>query len=343
MTNRPLLELLKGHTPSRLPCWFMRQAGRYLPEYREMRGRAKSFLDFCYTPAMASEATLQPIRRFGMDGAIIFSDILVIPDALGVDVRFETGTGPVLKPIQTLSQLEGLVANPDKLLPVYEALRLTRKALPDETTLIGFAGAPWTLACYIIEGQGSRDFQKVRSAGVRDKIFFERLLGMLTKEVARHAIEQIKAGADCIQLFDSWSGVLSEAQFEQWVIRPTSEIVATIKAAYPEVPVIGFPRMAGSKFADYAKHTGVNAISFDSSVSLGWARDNLQPHITLQGNLDPIVLADDKDAMLAQAKHIIATLGDKAFIFNLGHGVLPHTPVENMQALCQLVKEHRFG
>lgn len=346
--SKPLLAMLKKESHARAPFWFMRQAGRYLPEYRELRGKAKHFLDFCYTPSMASEATLQPIRRFGMDGAIIFSDILVIPDALGMKVWFEEGKGPLLMPVQTRSELGALTPQPDKLLPVYEALKLTKAALPDETTLIGFCGAPWTLACYMIEGKGSRDFQKVRSLGVKDPAFFSRLLEMLVDAVSSHAIAQIKAGAEVIQIFDSWSGVLSEQQFASWVIAPTKRIVSRIKKACPDVPVIGFPRQAGTKFLQYALETGVDAVSVDASVDLQWVAKNLMPICVVQGNLDPIVLADDKAAMLAQAEEIVSAWGKKSFanphfVFNLGHGILPHTPPDNMLALCQFLRNRDFG
>ena len=321
-----------------VPVWFMRQAGRYLPEYKELRRNAKDFLNFCYTPAMASEATLQPVRRFGMSGAIVFSDILVVPDALGVDVRFEEGEGPVLAPVQDEKKLDGLRADPPKLLPVYEALRMTKSALPSETALIGFAGAPWTLACYVVQGKADRDFQQVRSIAMARRRFFERLIGVLTKAVAEHAIKQIEAGAEVIQLFDSWSGILSEQEFSDWVIAPTKKIVQEIKSKHPHVPIIGFPRQAGEKYRAYVLETKVDAVNIDASVSLAWARDVLQEICVVQGNLDPVLLAGDKEAMLAQARHIVSMLGDKPFVFNLGHGILPHTPIENVMALSGLLK-----
>jgi uroporphyrinogen decarboxylase len=340
-----LLKTIKGEKTERAPFWFMRQAGRYLPEYKELRSKAKDFLDFCYTPSMACEATLQPIRRFGMDGAIIFSDILVVPHALGADVRFEEGSGPVLKPVQTAQELKALnLAKMDNhLAPVYEALRQTSAGLPKETTLIGFVGAPWTLACYLVQGKAGRDFEKVRSIAITDHAFFKDLIVLLTQAVAKHAINQIDAGAEVIQIFDSWAGNLSEEQFDQWVIAPTIEIVKTIRAAHPGIPIIGFPRLAGSKFTNYIRKTAVDAVTVDTSVSLDWAREALQPVCAVQGNLDPLLLAGDKDAMLAQAKRIVSKLGipasgKKSFIFNLGHGILPHTPVEHVRALCDFLK-----
>ncbi len=320
----------------------MRQAGRYLPEYKELRKKSKNFLDFCYSPDMACEATLQPIRRFNMDAAIIFSDILVIPHALGADVRFEEGKGPILKPVQNMSDMASLSQKNviSHLAPVYEALRMTRKALPQETTLIGFAGAPWTLACYMIEGKGSRDFQLPRSMIYKDPEFFSKLVDVLTDAVSAHAIAQVDAGAEVIQIFDSWAGVLSEKQFSNWSIAPTKKIVSAIKKAHPSVPVIGFPRMSGSKIADYVKETGVDAVSVDGSITLSWAKENLQPHTVVQGNLDQLLLAYDRNAMLEEAKRILSTFGDKRFIFNLGHGVIPETPPDNVLALSELIRNY---
>jgi len=335
---KDLINAFRKEKTTNIPFWFMRQAGRYLPEYREIRSQTKNFLDMCYTPEKAVEVTLQPIRRFGMSAAIIFSDILVIPDALGVDVRFEEKKGPLLVPVQTNDDLERLAFKIEKLEPVYEALRLTKKALPKETTLIGFAGSPWTLACYTVQGKADRDFQQVRSVALRQRDFFVKLIDLLTDSVIKHVLQQIKAGAEVIQLFDSWSGVLSEQEFSEWSIEPTKKIVSAIKAQHPEVPVIGFPRMSGSKAKTYARQTGIDAISVDASMSLEWIKNELQPVCMVQGNLDSLALAENKEVMLAQAKKIISTLGDKPFVFNLGHGILPHTPIEHVQALCDLLK-----
>jgi len=336
--TKKLLQALKKESHAGIPFWFMRQAGRYLPEYKQLRSTTKGFLDYCYTPEKASEATLQPIRRFGMDGAVIFSDILVVPDALGVDVRFEEKVGPVLVPVRDEASLDKLKWKGEKLAPVYEALRLTRAALPRETTLLGFAGSPWTLASYIIYGKGSRDFQEVRSLALSQPKFFSRLLDLLVESVTEHTKNQIKAGAEVIQLFDSWAGVLSAEEFSQYVIVPTQKIVANLKTAYPHIPIIGFPRQAGVKYKSYAIETGVDGVSVDSSVPLQWIARELQPICVVQGNLDPILLAENKEAALAQAKKIVAILGDKSFVFNLGHGILPHTPIENVQAVCEYLK-----
>jgi uroporphyrinogen decarboxylase len=328
----------KEHS-GKIPFWFMRQAGRYLPEYRAIRKNFTNFLEFCYTPEAACEVTIQPVRRYGMSAAIIFSDILVIPHALGVDVRFAEGHGPLLKPVTDISSLS-VNSFSEILAPVYEAIKLTRRELPAETSLIGFCGLPWTLACYMVEGKGSRDFQMVRQAAFSRKEFFGKLLDMLTEAVIRHSLEQIRAGAQAIQLFDSWAGVLSEQEFWDYSIAPSKKIAAAIKEKYPQVPVIGFPRLAGSKIIDYAKNSGVDAVSFDGSISLAVAKNELMEYAVAQGNLDPLLLAEDKDEACRQTKKILETLGDKSFIFNLAHGILPHTPTDNVSAICDIIKNY---
>ncbi len=317
----------------------MRQAGRFLPEYRELRSRHKNFLEFCYTPEAAAEATIQPIRRFGMDAAIIFSDILVIPHALGMDVYFEEGRGPVLVPVRNAKDRKTLgKLDAKKLEPVYEAIRLTKKALPQETTLIGFAGAPWTLSCYMVEGGSSQEFAEVKSLMRGEPELFSDITSLLVDSVITHATNQIKAGAEVIQLFDSWAGILNEEEYDKWSVQPAKAIVSGIKKQFPHTPVIGFPRQSGSKFKHYAKETGVDAISIDNSVPLEWVRDNLQAGIVVQGCLNPQSLAGSRQAMLDEAAQIMEMLGDKPFVFNLGHGILPTTPVENMQALCDFLR-----
>lgn len=317
--------------------WFMRQAGRYLPEYMEVRKNFSNFLEFCYNQEAACEVTLQPINRFGMSAAIIFSDILVIPDALGVDVKFAEGHGPILKPVLDISELSKNNFS-EKLEPVYKAISFTRKELAKDKTLIGFCGLPWTLSCYMIEGKGSRDFQEVRKTAFRRKEFFSELINILTDAVIDHSINQIKAGAQAIQLFDSWSGVLSEKEFYYYSIIPSKKITAAIKEKYPDVPVIGFPRLAGSKIIDYAKETGVDAVSFDGSISLVTAKNQLQKYAIAQGNLDSVLLAEDRNEACIQTKKIIEMLGDKSFVFNLAHGILPHTPVDNVKAICDIIQ-----
>lgn len=322
-----------------IPFWFMRQAGRYLPEYRKVRKNFTNFLEFCYTPEAACEVTLQPITRYGMSAAIIFSDILVIPDALGVDVKFAEGHGPILEPVSDISQLSKNNFL-QKLDPVYQAIRLTRKELPQNTALIGFCGLPWTLACYMIEGKGSRDFGIVRQTAFSKKEFFIQLIDIVTQSVIEHSLEQIKAGAQAIQLFDSWAGVLSEQEFWDYSIIPSKKITLAIKEKYPHIPVIGFPRLAGSKTIDYAKNTGVDAVSFDGSISLQIAKNELQQYVIPQGNLDSILLAEDKNLAILQTKKIIETLGNKPFVFNLAHGILPHTPTDNVSAICDVIKNY---
>lgn len=315
----------------------MRQAGRYLPEYREVRKNFSNFLEFCYKPEAACEVTLQPINRYGMSAAIIFSDILVIPDALGVNVKFAEGHGPILKPVLDIAELSKNNFS-EKLQPVYQAISLTRKELAKDKALIGFCGLPWTLACYMIEGKGSRDFQSVRQTAFRKNEFFSALIDLLTDAVIEHSLAQIKAGAQTIQLFDSWAGVLSEQEFYDYSIAPSKKITAAIKNIYPDVPVIGFPRLAGSKTTDYAKETGVDAVSFDGSISLLTAKNELQKYVIAQGNLDSVLLAEDRNAACQKTKKIIEMLGDKSFVFNLAHGILPHTPVDNVRAVCDIIQ-----
>jgi len=339
MGEKRLISTLLGKKTDRIPFWFMRQAGRSLPEYRALRGKTKNFLEFCYTPTVASEATLQPIRRFGMDGAIIFSDILVVPHALGVDIRFEEGIGPILMPVREEKDLLRLDKNvKNKLEPVYETLRITKKSLPKETALIGFIGAPWTLACYIIEGKISKDFSNLKNIAQADQKFFSLLVDLLTDSVIEHAKNQIEAGAEIIQIFDSWAGIANEEEYRNWIILPAKKIVKALKEKHPGVPIIGFPRQSGTKFEAYAKETDVDAISVDQSVPLDWIKTRLQPICAVQGCLNQELLADNKTAMLAEAKTILSTL-DKPFVFNLAHGILPATPVENIQALCELLKK----
>jgi uroporphyrinogen decarboxylase len=339
-----LVQALQGKDVGRIPFWFMRQAGRYLPEYRELRARHKNFLEFCYTPEAAAEATIQPIRRFGMDGAIIFSDILVIPHALGANVWFEEGHGPKLTPIRNERELSALNAEKlsEKLSPVYEALKLTKSKLPRETALIGFAGAPWTIACYMIEGGSSKEFAEIRRLSAGDKEFFAKLIGVLTEAIIVHLKNQIRAGAEVVQLFDSWAGILEEKAYQEWSVAPAKKIVAAIKAEFPDVPIVGFPRQSGTRYLNYARETGVDAVNFDQSVPIGWVKDQLQPEVTVQGCLNPELLATDKDAMLIEAAQIIASLRHKPFVFNLGHGILPPTPIANMQALCDYLKNAKL-
>lgn len=330
-TNQLVSEVLSGKVSGNVPVWFMRQAGRYLPEYLEVRAKTSNFMEFCYNSELASKVTLQPIERFGFDAAIIFSDILVIADALGMNVSFVKNEGPVVK-----GDLSNLVYNQDKLKPVYDAINLTRKILSSDKVLIGFAGAPWTLATYMVEGGSSRDFVKVRSLAYSDGVYFSGLIDILVDAVSKHLIRQIEAGADILQLFDSWAGVLPQGEYEKWVIEPAKKIVSNVKAKYPDVKIIGFPKGSGLFYKSYAENTGVDAISFDHNMPCEWVADNIK--IPVQGNLDPVLLASNKDEAVIEAKKIIDIFKDKPFIFNLGHGILPHTPIENVEAVINTVR-----
>jgi uroporphyrinogen decarboxylase len=321
----------------------MRQAGRYLPEYRALRRHAASFLEFCYTPELAATATLQPVERYGLDAAIQFSDILVVPDALGCPVWFEDGAGPKLEPVRDRAAIEKLRATVDRerLAPVYEAIRQVRQSLPAGTALIGFAGAPWTLAAYMVEGGSAPDFSTARTFALRQPDVFARLIDRLADAVLEHLAAQIDAGADVVQLFDSWAGVLSEPEFVRWCVSPAARIVGQLGLRYPDVPVIAFPRGAGALYARFAEGVPVAGLSLDTGVSLGWARDAL-PEVCLQGNLDPAALLAGGEVACREAKRIIATLRDRPFVFNLGHGVLPQTDPGAVAALVNYVKSVRL-
>lgn len=338
--SKLFLDALAGQTTSRPPFWLMRQAGRYLPEYREIRATATNFLDFCYTPDLAVEVTLQPLRRYAMDAAIMFSDILVIPDALGQDVAFKTGQGPILEPIRSVEALS--VLNVDRVLdhlsPVFTILNRLSKEIPETTALIGFAGAPWTVAVYMVEGRGGTECGTARTWAYQDPDGFGCLMDILIEATSRYLIEQVNSGAEALQLFDSWAGVLSESQFRKWVIEPNRRIVENVRAVHPDVPIIGFPRGAGMLYPDFVKETGVNAVSLDTSIPQQWAADVVQPLCTVQGNLDNQALVAGGAAMEAEVSHILDTLGKGPFVFNLGHGILPHTPPENVERVADMIK-----
>ncbi len=318
----------------------MRQAGRYLPEYRELRVRAKTFLDLCYTPELAAEATLQPIRRFDLDAAIIFSDILVIPHALGRALAFEEGHGPVLEKLSDARDVRELqrTGMTERLAAVYRAIAAVRSDLSDAIALIGFAGAPWTIASYMIEGGTSRDHVAARRFAYEAPEPFDALIGILTDAVAEHLIEQVRAGAEIVQIFDSWAGVLPAMLRKRYSLEPIRRIAEAVCAAVPEVPVIVFPRGVGAASADYAALEAVAAVSIDASVDPAWAARTLQPAAVVQGNLDPVALLAGGAGMAAEAAGICAALGNGAHIFNLGHGVLPGTPPEHVGRLIEAVK-----
>lgn len=346
--KKNLLEALRGYQADHVPFWFMRQAGRYLPEYRELRAQAGGFLEMAYNPEMASEITMQPIRRFGMDGAIIFSDILVIPHALGQHLEFVAGEGPKLNPLRAAEDFKSLSFSAFErvLNPVYEALSKTRGKLDQEgfsgTTLIGFCGAPWTVACYMVEGQGSKDYLNVKSLAYTQPELFETLMEILVEASAAYLIKQVEAGAQALQIFDSWAGVLDADSFYKFVIKPTKRIVDLVHDVYPDVPIIGFPRMAGQKYLKYIQDTGVNAVGLDPSVDTGWAARTLQPIVPVQGNLDPICLLAGGDQMVLAVEKILSDFKNAPFVFNLGHGIQKETPVEHVEQLVKLIRDFKI-
>ncbi|MDP9195374.1 MAG: uroporphyrinogen decarboxylase [Pseudomonadota bacterium] len=337
---KPLLSVLGGETLSVPPVWLMRQAGRYLPEYRKIRARAGGFLNLCFNPQMAAEVTLQPVRRFGLDAAILFSDILVVPYALGQDLKFEEGEGPRLDPVRSVRALDRLSLDriQDKLSPVYETVRLVKTGLSQDAALIGFAGAPWTVATYMVEGQGSRDFAEAKGWAWRDPAGFSRLLDLLVQATADYLCAQVDAGAEVLQIFDTWAGALPEDLFDRCVIEPTRALVQKVRQRHPHIPVIGFPKGAGVQAMRYAEQTGVTALGLDPAVPLSWARDTLQKRWPVQGNLDPVLLLTGGEAMDRGVDHILDTLGHGPFVFNLGHGILPPTPPEHVERLVRRVR-----
>ena len=338
--NKLMIRALKGETTERPPIWLMRQAGRFLPEYRNTRAAAKDFLDLCYSPDLAVEVTLQPIRCFGFDASIVFSDILVIPHALGQEVWFEEGVGPKLDPLQTIEDLDNL--HMDNLhahmAPVYETIGRLREELPKETTLIGFAGAPWTVVSYMIEGGSSKDYAKAKTWAYSRPEEFDRIIDLVVKATTLYLIRQIESGAETVQLFDSWAGVWPDFALRRWCLEPCKRIIAGIKSVYPEVPVILFPRGVGDHYQIFARESGADALGLDTTLSTAWARDNLQSHVTVQGNLDPMLLVAGGDLLDRSIETILSDLSDGPFIFNLGHGIVPQTPIENVEHMLRLVR-----
>ena len=329
----PLLAVLKGGRKAVPPVWLMRQAGRYLPEYRALRASKGGFLELCYDSDAACEVTLQPLRRFGFDGAILFSDILVIPHAMGQDLWFEAGEGPRLAPTLSETALESLAPSPERLAPVIETVRKVRAALDPAVTFLGFAGSPWTIATYMVAGQGSKDQGAARRMAYGEPARFGALIEAIVAATVDYLCAQIEAGVQAVQLFDSWAGSLAPAQFRQWVIAPNAAIVKGVKGRHPDVPVIGFPKGAGAKLVDYAEGTGVDALGLDETIDPVWAARTLPPHLPLQGNLDPLALITGGAALDRAVDEILAALGDRPHIFNLGHGILPDTPVAHVEQL----------
>ena len=338
---RRMLSVFDGVALSPPPIWLMRQAGRYLPEYKATRATAGGFLDLCYNPALAAEVTLQPIRRYGFDASILFSDILVVPDALGQPVRFVEGEGPRLDPLKSGADIAKLsiAGAAKKFAIVAETVQRLRQDLPKETALIGFCGAPWTVATYMIGGEGSKDQAVARSFAYRDPVSFQALMDVLVDASVVYLDGQVKAGADLLQIFDSWAGSLPEDQFDAWVIAPTKRLVAEMKRRHPSVPIIGFPRGAGVHGARFARETGVDGVSCDTAMPLGQIRATLSGKTVVQGNLDPLLLVAGGAPMEKQVREIVGTLGVNPFIFNLGHGIVPETPPAHVARLVELVRD----
>ncbi len=337
-TDKPLLSVLKGERRDPAPMWLMRQAGRYLPEYRALRADKGGFLELVYDPAAAAEITLQPLRRFAMDGAILFSDILIVPYAMGQKLWFETGEGPRLAPRLAEADLADLVPAPERLDPIYETVRQVKAQLAPNVTLLGFAGAPWTVATYMINGQGSREQAEARQLGYSDPVKMGAILDAIAAMTVDYLSGQVEAGAEAVQLFDSWAGSLSPLQFERFVIARAAWIVAEFKKRHPDTPVIGFPKGAGGKLAAYARETGVDAIGLDETVDAAWAACELPASLPVQGNLDPLALVAGGNALESAVARILDALGDRPHIFNLGHGIQQVTPIENVERLVALVK-----
>ena len=342
--RKPILDVLNGVTPERVPFWLMRQAGRYLPEYLELRKEAGSFLNLVYDPEKAAEVTIQPLRRFGMDAAILFSDILVVPHALGQHVTFEVGEGPRLDPVTSEKDFSKLDLSriDETFQPVYETVRLVREKLEkenfDQTALIGFCGSPWTVICYMIEGRGSKDFAKAKVWAQNDPDSFQRLVDIVTEASCRYLAGQIKAGAEVIQLFESWAGLLEDDQFRRWVIKPTKKIRERLKSEFPDIPVIGFPRGAGKQAFDYARETGINCIGLDQAIDPEWAAQNLQSIMPVQGNLEPELLLAGGKPLEDGLQKIHETFGGAPWILNLGHGVIKETDPANVGQLRDIVR-----
>jgi uroporphyrinogen decarboxylase len=341
--TKPLLTVLRGKKARKTPIWLMRQAGRYLPEYRELRARKGGFLELVYDPETAAEVTLQPIRRFGFDGAILFSDILIVPHALGMDLVFEAGEGPRLSPPLIDTALEALAAVPERLEPIYRTVDNVKRLLPPETALLGFAGSPWTVATYMIAGRGSKEQAEARRYAYRDPEAFAAIIGAVETTTLDYLSGQVASGVEAIQLFDSWSGSLSPAQFERWVIGPTARIVSAFRGRHPGIPIIGFPKGAGGKLPAYASETAVDAIGLDETVDPRWAAAALPKHLPVQGNLDPLALIAGGQALETAVQLILSCFEDRPHVFNLGHGILPDTPIEHVEELLHLVRSRAGG
>jgi uroporphyrinogen decarboxylase len=341
MTDKTILRALKGEVLPTPPIWMMRQAGRYLPEYRATRAQAGDFLSLCYNSDLAAEVTLQPIRRFGFDAAILFADILLLPQALGADLWFETGEGPRLSTItgpEGLRALKGKDDIHDHLAPIYETVRILSRELPRETTLIGFAGAPWTVATYMIAGRGTRDQGPAHELKGADRATFTALIDLLTEATIEYLSKQVEAGAEVIKIFDSWAGSLKGADFDNFAVKPTARIISELKARHPGLPIIAFPREAGPGYVGFAKKTGADCVALDNSVSAQWAAANVQKDGCVQGNLDPRHMVTGGDALVEATREVVRAFRNGPHIFNLGHGITPDADPENVALMVETVR-----
>jgi len=341
MAEKLILRALAGEALPTPPVWMMRQAGRYLPEYRATREKAGGFLDLCYTPELAAEVTLQPIRRYGFDAAILFADILLVPQALGADLWFEPGEGPRLSTVKSaadFARLGPVDAVHETLSPIYETIKLVKTALPAETTLIGFAGAPWTVATYMIAGRGTPDQGPARRLIYEDPATFDALMDRITEATIEYLLRQIAAGAEVVKLFDSWAGALPAPMFGKYCIAPAVRIVEAIRAGAPGTPIIGFPRGAGGGYADYAAKTAVDGLALDASVSPSWARAKLQTKVCVQGNLDPMLLVTGGEMLTDQTRRLVEAFSGGPHIFNLGHGITPDADPANVERMLRAIR-----
>ena len=337
-----LLRTLRGENTPERPIWLMRQAGRYLPEYRVLREQKGGFLALCYDPTAAAEITLQPIRRFGFDGAILFSDILIVPYAMGQDLEFLAGEGPRLSPGLIDAALDSLQAVPQRLAPIYDTVARVKALLPADKTLLGFAGSPWTVATYMVAGEGSRDQHETRAMAYRDPAAFQAIIDAIVAVTVEYLAGQVAAGAEAVQLFDSWAGSLAPAEFERWVIAPNAAIVSALHNRFPELPVIGFPKGAGEKLPAYARETGVDALGLDETIDPLWAAKALPAGMPVQGNLDPLLLLAGGAELERQAVRILEAFADRPHVFNLGHGIGQFTPIEHVEQLFGTVRGWRI-
>jgi len=333
-----LLDTLRGKNGDQRPIWLMRQAGRYLPEYRAMRAEKGGFLALVYDSAAAAEITVQPLKRFGFDGAILFSDILIVPYAMGQDLQFLVGEGPHLSPRLVDHALDALQAVPERLAPIYETVRQVVAQISPETTMLGFAGSPWTIATYMVNGEGSRDQHEARAYAYRDPAAFQAIIDAIVGVTVEYLDGQIKAGAEAIQLFDSWAGSLAPREFEKWVIAPNAAIVAQLKALHPTVPLIGFPKGAGEKLIAYARETGVDAVGIDETIDPVWAARELPAGMPVQGNLDPLLLLAGGPELELRATQVLEAFAERPHVFNLGHGIGQTTPIAHVEQLLNVVR-----